>query len=111
LEEAQLQKDALERHMRVEIDSLKLQLHTAADGLHVNDGHGRADVGAMMGQIKDMHKEHDKERTRFLDEMDSLRRKASQLEVYIYIYIYIYIYLYIYIYIYIYIGRSSPPER
>jgi hypothetical protein len=78
LEEAQLQKDALERHMRVEIDSLKLKLHTAADGLHINDG--RADMGSMVSQMTDMHKEHEKERTRFLDEMDTLRRKSSQLE-------------------------------
>jgi hypothetical protein len=81
LEEAQLQKEALERHMRVEIDSLKLKLHgnvTSADSLFADDG--RANMVSIMSQMTDMHKEHEKERIRFLDEMDTLRRKSGQLE-------------------------------
>jgi len=75
LEEAQLQKEAVERHLRLEIDSLKSRLQQQ------QSGGWEGGAGGVVALLEDLRGEHDRAMGRLREENHDLRKRAGQLEV------------------------------
>jgi hypothetical protein len=75
LEEAQLQKEAVERHLRLEIDSLKSRLQQQ------QSGGWEGGAGGVAALLEDLRGEHDRAMGRLREENHDLRKRAGQLEV------------------------------